>query len=99
ELSDLNVNIKEIVGTDLLKQNFPLIYTVGAASKYHPRLVEIIAEKESAPTLTLVGKGVTFDSGGLDIKPSNGMRYMQKDMGGAAHMLALAKWILEEEWN
>ena len=99
ELSDLNVNIKEIVGTDLLKQNFPLIYTVGAASKYHPRLVEIIAEKENAPTLTLVGKGVTFDSGGLDIKPSNGMRYMQKDMGGAAHMLALAKWILEEEWN
>ncbi len=99
ELSGLNANIKEIVGTDLLKHNFPLIYTVGAASKYHPRLIEIISEKENTPTLTLVGKGVTFDSGGLDIKPSNGMRYMQKDMGGAAHMLALAKWILQEEWN
>lgn len=99
ELSGLNASIKEIVGTDLLKQNFPLIYTVGAASKYQPRLVEIISEKENTPTLTLVGKGVTFDSGGLDIKPSNGMRYMQKDMGGAAHMLALAKWILQEKWN
>lgn len=99
ELSGLNVTIKEIVGTDLLKQNFPLIYTVGAGSKYAPRLVEIIAEKENAPALTLVGKGVTFDSGGLDIKPANGMRLMQKDMGGAAHMLALAKWILQEEWN
>lgn len=99
ELSGLNATIKEIVGTDLLKHNFPLIYTVGAGSKYHPRLIEIIAEKENAPTLTLVGKGVTFDSGGLDIKPSSAMRYMQKDMGGAAHMLALAKWILEEEWN
>lgn len=99
ELSGLNASIKEIVGTDLLKQNFPLIYTVGAASKYAPRLVEIIAEKDNAPTLTLVGKGVTFDSGGLDIKPANGMRFMQKDMGGAAHMLALAKWILQEEWN
>lgn len=99
ELSGLNANIKEVVGTDLLKQNFPLIYTVGAGSKYSPRLVEITAEKENAPALTLVGKGVTFDSGGLDIKPSSGMRLMQKDMGGAAHMLALAKWILQEEWN
>lgn len=99
ELIGLKVDIKEIVGTDLLKQNFPLIYTVGAGSKYQPRLVEIIAEKANAPTLTLVGKGVTFDTGGLDIKPSNGMRLMQKDMGGAAHMLALGKWILQEKWN
>lgn len=99
ELVGFNISIKEIVGNDLLKQNFPLIYTVGAASKYQPRLLEVISEKEDAPTLTLVGKGVTFDSGGLDIKPSNGMRYMQKDMGGAAHMLALAKWILQENWN
>ena len=99
ELAGLKVEIKEIVGSDLLKHNFPLIYTVGAASKYQPRLVEIIAEKKDAPALTLVGKGVTFDSGGLDIKPSNGMRFMQKDMGGAAHMLALGKWILQEKWN
>ena len=99
ELAGLKVEIKEIVGSDLLKQNFPLIYTVGAASKYQPRLVEITAGKSDAPALTLVGKGVTFDSGGLDIKPSNGMRLMQKDMGGAAHMLALGKWILQEKWN
>ena len=99
ELLGFPVSIKEIVGNELLKQNFPLIYTVGAGSKYQPRLVEIISEKENAPQLTLVGKGVTFDTGGLDIKPSNGMRYMQKDMGGAAHMLALGKWILQEEWD
>ncbi|GGZ83624.1 cytosol aminopeptidase [Ignatzschineria indica] len=99
ELLGFPVTIKEIVGSELLKQNFPLIYTVGAGSKYQPRLVEIIAEKEGVPQLTLVGKGVTFDTGGLDIKPSNSMRYMQKDMGGAAHMLALGKWILQEEWN
>lgn len=99
ELAGFKVDIKEIVGNDLLKQNFPLIYTVGAGSKYQPRLVEITALKADAPNLTLVGKGVTFDTGGLDIKPSNGMRLMQKDMGGAAHMLALGKWILQEKWN
>lgn len=98
ELAGLPVEIKEIAGTDLLKQNFPLIYTVGAASRYQPRLIEITAGDATAPKLTLVGKGVTFDSGGLDIKPANAMRYMQKDMGGAAHMLALGKWILQEEW-
>lgn len=99
ELAGFKVDIKEIVGNDLLKLNFPLIYTVGAGSKYQPRLVEISAIKSDAPALTLVGKGVTFDTGGLDIKPSNGMRLMQKDMGGAAHMLALGKWILQEKWN
>lgn len=99
EFAGLKAEIKEIVGNDLLKQNFPLIYTVGAGSKYQPRLVEITAIKKDAPALTLVGKGVTFDTGGLDIKPSNGMRLMQKDMGGAAHMLALGKWILQEKWN
>ncbi len=99
EFADLKADVKEIVGSELLKQNFPLIYTVGAGSRYQPRLVEITAERKNAPFLTLVGKGVTFDSGGLDIKPSSGMRLMQKDMGGAAHMLALGKWILQEKWN
>lgn len=92
-----NVEISEIVGSDLLKQNFPLIYTVGAGSKYNPRLIEITAGNPENPALTLVGKGVTFDTGGLDIKPSSGMRLMKKDMGGAAHMVALAKWILDEK--
>ncbi len=98
ELAGLPVEIKEIAGTDLLKQNFPLIYTVGAASRYQPRLIEITSGDPSHPKLTLIGKGVTFDSGGLDIKPANAMRLMQKDMGGAAHALALGKWILQEAW-
>ena len=83
-----------IIGEDLLKQNFPLIYAVGMASSRAPRLIDITWGNASDPKITLVGKGVCFDSGGLDIKPSSGMRIMKKDMGGAAHALALADLIL-----
>jgi leucyl aminopeptidase len=79
-----------VVGDALLEQNYPMIHAVGRAAKEAPRLVHIGWGEASAPRLALVGKGVTFDTGGLDIKPSAGMRLMKKDMGGAAHALALA---------
>ena len=85
-----------IVGDDLLDQNFPAIHAVGraAASGREPRLIDLQWGPKDAPKLTLVGKGVCFDTGGLDLKPSAGMRMMKKDMGGAAHALALAELIM-----
>ncbi len=85
---------KQIVGDDLLKQNFPAIHAVGRASTRAPRLIEITWGKAGAPLLTLVGKGVCFDTGGLNIKGGDGMRQMKKDMGGAANALGLAALIM-----
>jgi len=84
-----------IVGDNLLAQNYPLIHAVGRAATQAPRLLHLSWGEASAPRLALVGKGVTFDTGGLDIKPSAGMRIMKKDMGGAAHALALAQIVME----
>jgi leucyl aminopeptidase len=81
-------------GDDLLKQNFPMIHAVGRASVGAPRLIDMIWGPEGAPKVTLVGKGVCFDTGGLDIKPSSGMLLMKKDMGGAANVLGLASMIM-----
>ncbi|RWP62423.1 leucyl aminopeptidase family protein [Mesorhizobium sp.] len=81
-------------GDDLLKENFPMIHAVGRASVGAPRLIDMIWGPESAPKVTLVGKGVCFDTGGLDIKPSSGMLLMKKDMGGAANVLGLASMIM-----
>jgi leucyl aminopeptidase len=88
--------VRSIVGDDLLKQNFPLIHAVGrAADKSRaPRLIELRWGKASDPKLTLVGKGVCFDTGGLDLKPENAMLLMKKDMGGAATVLALAHMVM-----
>jgi leucyl aminopeptidase len=83
-----------IVGEDLLQQNFPLIHAVGMASSSAPRLIELIWGDAAHPKVTLVGKGVCFDSGGLDLKPSSGMLIMKKDMGGAANVLALAQMVM-----
>ena len=83
-----------VVGDDLLKQNFPLIHAVGRASVRPPRLIDIVWGKPNAPKVTLVGKGVCFDTGGLDLKPSSGMLAMKKDMGGAATVLGLAHMIM-----
>ncbi|MFZ2099985.1 MAG: leucyl aminopeptidase family protein [Oricola sp.] len=91
--------VKVIKGADLLKFNFPLIHAVGQASVSPPRLIDMRWGKRGAPRLTLVGKGVAFDTGGLDIKPSSGMRNMKKDMGGAAHVLALAGLIVDMRLN
>jgi leucyl aminopeptidase len=85
----------EIVGENLVKQNYPAIYEVGKASSRAPRLIDIRWGNPRHPKVTLVGKGVCFDSGGLDIKPSSGMKLMKKDMGGAAAMLAVARLIME----
>ena len=81
---------------DALEQGFPMIHAVGrAASRHHaPRLIELEWGSEKHPRIAIVGKGVCFDSGGLDIKPSSGMALMKKDMGGAAHALALAGLIM-----
>ncbi|NBX03845.1 MAG: leucyl aminopeptidase family protein [Alphaproteobacteria bacterium] len=87
--------VSVIKGEALLKANYPTIYTVGKASSVPPHLVDISFPKKGAPKVTLVGKGVCFDSGGLDIKPSSGMKLMKKDMGGAACVLALAKAIVD----
>ncbi|MET0181742.1 MAG: leucyl aminopeptidase family protein [Caulobacterales bacterium] len=86
-----------IVGDELLSQNYPLIHAVGRAAKGAPRIVRISWGKDDAPRVTLVGKGVTFDSGGLDIKPDSAMRIMKKDMGGAAHALALADIVMDAQ--
>jgi leucyl aminopeptidase len=87
---------RSIVGDDLLKQNFPLIHAVGRAAdaKRAPRLIELRWGKSGDPKVTLVGKGVCFDTGGLDLKPESAMLIMKKDMGGAATVLALAHMIM-----
>ncbi|MEH6835091.1 MULTISPECIES: leucyl aminopeptidase family protein [Falsihalocynthiibacter] len=82
-----------IVGEDLLAQNFPMIHTVGRASAQEPRLLEM-RWGTAGPKLTLVGKGVCFDTGGLNIKPGASMGLMKKDMGGSAAVLGLAQMIM-----
>ena len=91
-----NAEIRAIVGDDLLAQNFPLIHAVGraAAATAAPRLIDMVWGDNKHPHVTLVGKGVCFDTGGLDIKPESGMLNMKKDMGGAATALALAHMIM-----
>jgi leucyl aminopeptidase len=84
-----------IVGDDLLAENYPLIHAVGRAASEAPRFLHLSWGDAAAPRVALVGKGVTFDTGGLDIKPSAGMRMMKKDMGGAAHALALAQIVMD----
>jgi leucyl aminopeptidase len=84
-----------IVGDELVKQNFPLIHAVGMASPRAPRLIDLSWGDPTNPKVTLVGKGVCFDTGGLDLKPSSGMLIMKKDMGGAANVLALAQMVMD----
>ena len=81
------------LGDDLLARNFPMIHAVGRASMRAPRLLDL-RWGTTGPRLTLVGKGVCFDTGGLDIKPSAGMLLMKKDMGGAATVMGLAQMIM-----
>jgi leucyl aminopeptidase len=82
-------------GDQLLEANLPLIHAAGRAAEKPPRLADFSLGDESKPKVTLVGKGVCFDSGGLDIKPESGMSLMKKDMGGAAAALALASMIMD----
>ncbi|MEJ1097343.1 MULTISPECIES: leucyl aminopeptidase family protein [unclassified Pseudoxanthomonas] len=85
-----------ITGDELLTQNFPAIHAVGRASHRAPRLIALRWGEPTHPHVALVGKGVCFDTGGLDIKPADGMRNMKKDMGGAAHAIALAELVMAQ---
>ena len=89
-----NAKVNVIVGDDLLKENYPMVHAVGRASTRAPRLIDLVWGNESDPKVTLVGKGVCFDTGGLDLKPSTGMLNMKKDMGGAATMTAVAAMVM-----
>lgn len=89
-----NAQSKVIVGDDLLSENYPAIHAVGRASNMPPCLIEVSWGKEHNPLISIVGKGVCFDSGGLNLKDAKSMRLMKKDMGGAAHALGLARWIM-----
>jgi leucyl aminopeptidase len=95
-VADKHASVCNIVrGDDLLAQNFPLLHAVGRAAAEPPRIIDFHSGAADAPKVTLVGKGVCFDTGGLDIKTSAGMLLMKKDMGGAASALALASMIME----
>jgi leucyl aminopeptidase len=84
-----------IAGEALLAENYPTIHAVGRASASPPTLADLTWGDDAAPKVTLVGKGVCFDSGGLDLKPAGGMRLMKKDMGGAATLIGLASAVME----
>lgn len=86
--------VSATVGPDLLRDNFPMIHAVGRAAATPPRLIDLTWGDPEAPMLTLVGKGVCFDTGGLNLKPASGMKLMKKDMGGAANILALAHMVM-----
>ncbi|TAK38655.1 MAG: leucyl aminopeptidase family protein [Lysobacteraceae bacterium] len=86
-----------VVGDDLLARNFPAIHAVGRASHRAPRLLQLQWGDAAHPSLTLVGKGVCFDTGGLNIKTGDGMRNMKKDMGGSAHAIALAELVMSRK--
>lgn len=87
--------VNSICGDDLLQKNFPLIHAVGRAGAIAPRLVDLRWGQDNHPLVTLVGKGVAFDTGGLDIKSASGMLLMKKDMGGAANVMGLAQLIMD----
>jgi len=89
-----DADVSAIVGEDLLEQNYPMIHAVGRAAHEPPRLVEIEWGDPEHPRLAIIGKGITFDTGGVNMKSATGARLMKKDMGGAAHALALSHMIM-----
>jgi len=91
---EAGAKVNVVTGDELLTQNFPMIHAVGRASSIAPRLIDMTWGDVTHPKVTLVGKGVCFDSGGLDIKPSSAMALMKKDMGGAACVLGLAQMLM-----
>ena len=95
ELAARNGGVGRAIVGDALREGYPAIYAVGQAAASAPRLIDFTWGDPAAPKVTLVGKGVCFDSGGLDIKPPAGMLLMKKDMGGAACVLALARVVME----
>jgi len=97
QADDFGARMSVVHGVDLLTRKFPAIHVVGRASHREPRLLEMNWGDESDPLLVLCGKGVCFDTGGLNLKPGTGMALMKKDMGGAAHVLALARLIMQAQ--
>lgn len=95
QADEFEADISMVQGVDLLTENFPAIHAVGRASDREPLLLKMEWGDESHPLLALCGKGVCFDTGGLNLKPGTGMALMKKDMGGAAHVLALARLIMQ----
>lgn len=91
---EFDAEVDVIIGDALLDQNYPAIHAVGRASIHSPRLADLRWGDSANPKLTLVGKGVCFDTGGLDIKSATNMRLMKKDMGGAAHAIGLARLVM-----
>jgi leucyl aminopeptidase len=90
-----DASVTMVRGDELVAANFPLTHAVGRAGAEEPRLVDFLWGREDAPKVSIIGKGVTFDTGGLDIKPASGMELMKKDMGGAATALTLSRMIME----
>ena len=94
---EFDADVKVIIGDELLEAGFSAIHAVGRAGSQAPRLIDLEWGNPSAPKITVVGKGVCFDSGGLNLKTADGMLLMKKDMGGAAHALGLARMIMLRE--
>ena len=94
-LRPLGADVRVISGEALVEKNFPAIHAVGRAAHQAPRLIEAVWGDAAHPVVAIIGKGITFDTGGLNIKPGSGMALMKKDMGGAAHALALARLVIE----
>jgi leucyl aminopeptidase len=94
---EFSAKFSEVTDDQQLAQDYPLVHAVGRASKNRPRLIRLSWGQASDPRVSLIGKGVCFDSGGLNIKPGASMRYMKKDMGGAAHVLGLARYIMQQK--
>ena len=97
EADNFGASMSVIHGVDLLSKNFPAIHAVGRASDREPRLLIMEWGEDDHPLLALCGKGVCFDTGGLNLKPGSGMGLMKKDMGGGAHVLALARLIMQAQ--
>lgn len=95
EGDEFHAHVDIVHGDDLLSENFPAIHAVGRAADRAPRFVKLTWGERDAPVLALVGKGVCFDTGGLDLKSAAGMILMKKDMGGAAHVIALARLVMQ----
>jgi leucyl aminopeptidase len=96
---EFDASVRMVRGEDLVSAHFPLVHAVGRAAAQPPRIVDFGWGRQDAEKVTLVGKGVTFDSGGLDIKPASGMELMKRDMGGAATALTLARLVMESGLN
>lgn len=95
EADRFDANMSVVQGVELLTRNFPAIHAVGRASDREPRLLKMEWGDQNHPLLALCGKGVCFDTGGLNLKPGTSMAFMKKDMGGAAHVLGLARLIMQ----